>query len=91
MHVHMERLKPVTMQCGTLRPRTTPKLPALEDIVPLVDIIGIQKRHDERRKPAIRPQLDIRDCGECDGRLPEQERRQPSVEEPKRGVCIMSM
>ena len=87
MHVHMERLKPVTMQCGTVRPRTPP--PSLEQIVPLSKIIEIQRRHDERRKPA-RPQLEIHDDDDHDDRSQEQDRR-PLVKEPERGVCIMSM
>jgi hypothetical protein len=60
-------------------------MPSLEHIVPLSDIIEIQKRHDKR--PDRRPQLDIRDY---DDRPPEQEPK-PAVKEPERGVCIMSM
>lgn len=82
MHVHTLRLKPGTMQFGTVKPKAPP---ALEDIVPLSNIREIQKRHE--RKPALPPRLDIRDY---EDRPPEQERR-PSVTEPERGVCIMSM
>ncbi len=80
--------KPGTMRCDTPKSKF-PFDPVTDDIsgfdVPDSDIEKIRKRHEKR--PASRPQLDIRDYED----EPREEERRPSVTEPEHGVCIMSM